>query len=256
MVHDYLASARGLKKLNRPKVGELPPRFGPDGLEIREPSELLNAGQLLAYTIKYERNEETAHLDWNLTATLTRIDKSGRALGKPIVRRTRLTRIVGFADREVGITVSGRPALYRFELKVRDASAARFLGNYGEYVRVVRRRSDPRLLLGKNPLRAGETTSIGVAEFGTGFLVFQPEYSVEAFDGVNWVPTAIQARTPDNLDIPVADSGAVAVCSKLPIPPGTAPGRYRLSQPVEHRWGIPRPAPAHLVLSAEFTVAP
>ncbi len=47
--------------------GGPPPRFGPRGLEIREPSSLLNAGGFVAYTIKFERAEETAHIDWDLT---------------------------------------------------------------------------------------------------------------------------------------------------------------------------------------------
>jgi hypothetical protein len=112
------------------------------------------------------------------------------------------------------------------------------------------------LLLGKTTLRPGELTSIAIAEFGTGYLVFKPSYSVEAFDGTGWIPTAIQARTPANLLAPLAGSGSAAVCSKLPIPTGTPPGRYRLSQRVEHRWGAPRPQPLQTVLSAEFTVLP
>ena len=187
----------------------------------------------------YERNEETAHIDWNMTTTLTRINNRGRALGRPVVKRTRLTKVFGFHDREVGIRVSNRPAFYRLELKIRDASRARFLASYGVYVRVVRRKSDPRLLLGPPTLRAGETASIGIAEFGTGFLVFEPDYSVEAFDGVNWVPTAIQASTPPNFFSLVADSGLVVNCSKLPIPPGTAPGRYRMNEPVDTPLGGP-----------------
>ena len=256
MVHDYLAPISGLKRLNGPKFGELPKRFGPDGLEIREPGQLANSGRLLAYTVMYERNEETAHIDWNMTTTLTRINNRGRALGRPVVKRTRLTKVFGFHDREVGIRVSNRPAFYRLELKIRDASRARFLASYGVYVRVVRRKSDPRLLLGPPTLRPGETASIGIAEFGTGFLVFEPDYSVEAFDGVNWVPTAIQASTPSNFFSLLADSGRVVNCSKLPIPAGTAPGLYRLNEPVIHRWGVPRNHTDRPVLSTEFTVTP
>ena len=130
------------------------------------------------------------------------------------------------------------------------------LDRYGSTSRVVRRKSDPRLLLGQPTLRPGETASIGIAEFGTGFLVFEPDYSVEAFDGVNWVPTAIQASTPANFLSLLADSGVVVNCSKLAIPPGTAPGLYRLSEPVIHRWGVPRNHTARPVLSTEFTVTP
>ena len=194
----------------------MPKRFGPDGLEILEPGQLANSGGLLAYTVMYERNEETAHIDWNMTTTLTRINNRGRALGRPVVKRTRLTKVFGFHDREVGIRVSNRPAFYRLELKIRDASRARFLASYGVYVRVVRRKSDPRLLLGPPTLRAGETASIGIAEFGTGFLVFEPDYSVEAFDGVNWVPTTIQASTRAQFLFP---------CCRL------GPGRHLLEAP-------------------------
>lgn len=254
-VHEYLAPTRGFPRLNPFPVGELPRRFGPLGLDMSPPLELPNTGQVLGPTFRFLGAARRVSLDLDLTITLTRLDGRGRALGKPAVRRTRLRSVTASTERTVGVRISGRPALYRIEMEARDGSG-RMLGSYGQYVRVVRRKSDPRLLLGKSSLRPGETTSIGVAEFGTGFLVFKPSYSVEAFDGTGWVPTTIQARTPAAIFAPLADSGAVATCSKLPIPAGTPPGRYRLSQAVEHRWGVPRPQPVHTVLSAEFTVLP
>jgi hypothetical protein len=254
-VHDYLAPTRGLPKLRPFPVGELPRRFGPVGLDISPPLNLPNTAQVLGPTFRFLGAGSRVSLDLRLTFTLTRVNSRGRALGRPVVRHVRLRAISGSTEPTLGVRVSGRPALYRIEMAARNASG-RALGAYAQYSRVVRRRSDPRLLLGKRTLRPGEITSIGIAEFGTGFLVFKPRYTVEAFDGSGWIPAAIQARTPSNLLIPLADSGAAAVCSKLAIPAATAPGRYRISQPVEHRWGYPRPSPAHAVLSAEFEVAP
>jgi hypothetical protein len=254
-VHDYLAPTRGFPRLKPFPIGELPRRFGPLGLDMSPPLELPNTAQVLGPTFRFFGAAGRVALDLDLTFTLTRLNHRGRALGKPAVKRTRLRSITASTERTVGVRISGRPALYRIEMEARNGSG-RNHASYGQYVRVVRRNSDPRLLLGKPSLRPGEVTSIGVAEFGTGFLVFKPSYSVEAFDGTNWVPTTIQARTPAAIFAPLADSGAVATCSKLPIPAGTPPGRYRISQRVEHRWGFPRPQPVHTVLSAEFTVLP
>jgi hypothetical protein len=237
-------------------VGELPRSFGPLGLSMSPPAELPNTGQVLGPTLRFFGPAERASLDLDLTFTLTRLNGRGRALGRPRVKRVRLRSVPGLPKEPTfGVRISGRPALYRIEMEARNGSG-RVLARYGQYSRIVRRRSDPRLLLGRTTLRPGETTSIGVAEFGTGYLVFNPGYTVETFDGAAWLPTGIQAQTPSNILGPLADSGASAVCSKLPIPAGTPPGRYRLSQPVEHRWGVPRPHPVRSVLRAEFEVAP
>jgi hypothetical protein len=254
VVHDYLAPTRGLPKLTPFPIGELPLRFG-EGLYTSPPLELPNTGQVLGPTFRFYGPEDRTSLDLDLTFTLTRLNGHGRARGRPVVKRTRLGGISGSNEPTLGVRISGRPALYRLEMEARNG-AGRMLGAYGQYVRVVHRKSDPHLLLGNDTLRPGETTRIGIAEFGTGYLVFTPRYTIEAFDGLNWVPAAIEARTPENLFVPIADSGGITLCSKLPIPVGTPPGRYRISQPVEHRYGIPRPQETHPVLRAEFTVTP
>jgi hypothetical protein len=253
-VRDYLAQTRAFPKLRPFPVGELPRRFGPPGFDTSPPLELPNTGQVLGPSFRYFGPGDRVSLDLDLTLILTRLNGRGHPLGRPAVKRVRLRSLSGSGERTVGLRISGRPALYRIVMEARNG-AGRALGRYGQYIRVVRRRSDPRLLLGDYTLRPGETTEIGVAEFGTGFLVFTPHYSVEAFDGTNWAPTAIEARTPSNILGPLADSGTAVVCSKLAIPAATPPGRYRISQAVEHRWGVPRPGPVHSVLSAEFEVA-
>ncbi len=253
VVHDYLAPFSGLPKLHAFPVGELPRRFGPLGLGISPPLELPNTGQVLGPTFRFLSGARRASLDLDLTFILTQLDARGRAIGKPRVKRRRLRSLTSAQEPTLGVRIGGRPALYRIEMLARNGSGT-VLDRYGQYSRVVRRRSNPRLLLGRTALHLGQTTDIGVAEFGTGYLVFRPSYAIEAFDGVNWVPSALQARTPTNLFPPLAESGVVVLCSKLSIPAGTAPGRYRISQPVEHRYGIPRPQATHPVLSAEFTV--
>lgn len=255
VIHDYLAPTRGFPKLTPFPVGELPRRFGPLGLNISPPLELPNTPQVLGPTFRYIAAPPRVSLDLDLTFTLTRLNGRGRPLGRPRVKRVRLRSISTSQEPTLGVRISGRPALYRIEMLARKGSG-RKLARYGQYVRVVHRTSNPHLLLGQGTLHPGETTSIGIAEFGTGYLVFRPHYTVEAFDGINWVPSTIRARTPEEIFVPIADSGGVTLCSKLPIPVGTAPGRYRISQPVEHRYGIPRPQATHPVLSAEFSVTP
>jgi hypothetical protein len=255
VVHDYLAPTRGFPKLTPFPVGELPRRFGPLGLDMSPPLELPNTPQVLGPSFRYLSGHPRASLDLDLTFTLTRLNARGRAIGKPRVKRTKLRSLTTSQEPTLGVRISGRPALYRIEMLARNGSG-RKLARYGQYVRVVHRKSNPHLLLGQGTLHPGETTSIGIAEFGTGYLVFNPRYTIEAFDGINWVPSTIKARTPEEIFVPIADSGGVTLCSKLPIPAGTAPGRYRISQPVEHRYGIPRPQETHPVLRAEFTVAP
>ncbi len=255
VIHDYLAPTRGFPKLHAFPVGELPRRFGPLGLDISPPLELPNTGQVLGPTFRFLSGQRRASLDLDLTFTLTRLNGRGRAIGKPRVKRRRLRSLTTSQEPTLGVRISGRPALYRIEMLARNGSGI-VLDRYGQYVRVVHRKSNPQLLLGQETLHVGETTTIGVAEFGTGYLVFRPRYTIEAFDGVNWVPSTIRARTPEPIFVPIAESGGVTLCSKLPIPVGTPPGRYRISQPVEHRYGIPRPEATHPVLSTEFTVAP
>ena len=163
-----------------------------------------------------------------MTATLTRINNRGRALGRPVIKRTRLTRVFGFHDREVGIRVSNRPRLLSPRAEIRDASRARFLASYGSTSASSVGRATPPAARAADAA-GGRRPRSGSPNSAPAYLVFDPDYSVEAFDGVNWVPTAIRrARRP--IFPLLADSGGVS-CSKLPIPAGTAPGRYRISEP-------------------------
>ena len=257
VVHDYLAPISGLKQLNGPKFGELPKRFGPDGLEhprAGTTGELRRAPRLHG-DVRAKRRDRTHRLEPDH-------DPDPDQQPGPGARQAR--RQADPADQGLRLPRprSGDPGLEPTGLLSPRAENPRCL--QGPIPRQLWQstsascagRATPACCSGRRRCGPGETASIGIAEFGTGFLVFEPDYSVEAFDGVNWVPTAIQASTPPNFFSLVADSGLVVNCSKLPIPPGTAPGLYRLSEPVIHRWGVPRNHTDRPVLSTEFTVTP
>jgi hypothetical protein len=251
VVRDYLSPFRGLPKLPNPAF-ELPRRFGPPGLELRQPENLLNHGRFDGYTVEF-LPPDGARIDWRMTATLSRIDAAGRAIGAPLRRRRRLRFVK--ADRSIGFVLPGKPALYRIELGIRDGASGKPLGSYGEYVRVVRRRLDPHVVLAPPVLKAGETAAVGVAEYGTGLLDFiDTHYSVEVLDGSTWAETPIEVHTPSQDFGLYAAYGELTYCSTVSVPFGAAPGRYRVIGPVEHTWGVPAPHRFSLAIKGGFWV--
>lgn len=256
VARDYLAPFRGLPKLGAPPF-ELPRRFGPPGLELRPPENLLNHARFDGYTLKFAMAHKVARVDWVLTASLVRIDRHGRALGRPAAKRRRLRRVAGLSEHRIGFKLAGPPALYRIELEVRDGASGKPLGRYGEYVRVARRRLDAHVVVAPPLLRAGETAAVGVAEYGTGLIDFiHTRYSVEVLDGSAWAPTPIEVHTPSQIFGLYAADGELTYCSTISIPPGTAPGRYRVVAPAEHTWGIPAPHRTPLDVDGDFGVVP
>jgi len=250
-VRDYRAPLRNLPALRgAPELRGLP--FGPQGVTLSEPLDLREHGGFVGYAIRVRRSRE-ALLDWDLTATLTRIDPQGNTHGKARRSHAHLGSLAG--KRRIGFRISPAPALYKIELAVNNASG-KTLGEYGEYLRVVKPALDVRISLNATSLRSGETVAAQVENHGTGIVILSPRYSIEVHDGSAWALAPISPLTPDPLVGLLAAPGGAVTCWSFTIPTAAPPGRYRLAGAVEHSWDWPGSHPTSIDLAAEFSILP
>ena len=240
VVHDYLAPiSAAFRSCMRFPVGELPRRFGPLGLDISPPLELPNTGQVLGPTFRFLSGQRRASLDLDLTFTLTRLNGRGRAIGKPRVKRRRLRSLTTSQEPTLGVRISGRPALYRIEMLARNGSGT-VLDRYGA-VRPRRAiaRATPACCSGRRRStsarrpRSGSPNSAPASSSSNRTTRSRPS---TASTGCR--PRSRRAPRPTSLR-PDRRLRRGHQLLEAPDPTGTAPGLYRLSEPVDTPLGSP-----------------
>jgi hypothetical protein len=251
LVRDYRAPLRELPELHgAPEYRRLP--FGPSGVFLHAPADLRERGGFVAYTLERE-GLRPVRLDWDLTASLSRVGAQGRMLGR---QRVRLYRVGLLAeDRRFGFRIPATLGLYRFDVAIRDFSG-RLLSRYGAYIRLIERRRDVRVALSAASVRPGETVSARVENHGSGSLILSGHYWIEAFDGSTWNIAPISPRTPDPLVGLATGPGGALTCWRFPVPSDAPPGRYRLVGEIEHSWSWPKAPLTGIPLAPEFEILP
>jgi hypothetical protein len=217
------------------------------------------AGYVLTFSPKDEDSRPSRRLNWRIEASLVKLDRSGKAVGKPRRIEKNVNRLrpvdLNYLGLEFSFNVPGEPALYRVEITFENSAGER-LGRFGENFRVLKPSLDVDLVLDGTTFRRGEFVRAWLVNRGVGFLFFGLGRVIEYWDGATW--TAPPVKFPGG-PVPAiglaAGPGEKHSCWSTTIPPDAAPGTYRFRTNVDYSPAAPGGRPVtRLEPRAEFTV--
>jgi hypothetical protein len=174
-------------------------------------------------------------LFWDVTATLSRVDRQGRVLRQVDSTSQSFGVVRQIDELSFWLDTPPGPALYRYEIEFRDSRSGGLLGSYGEYLRVVRPRYRVKLAVNRDSLRPGGTAFARVENYGTVWADFGLAFYVERFDAGAWAPIP---ETTDDIWPLVGISmsgGWSGWCMRYRVPADASPGRYRFVKSIG-RW--------------------
>jgi hypothetical protein len=214
-----------LPKIHRlPTSGHLP--FAPPAVEVQPAGlngVLVGAGQAGVVLL----TAGSVRLDWDLHMTLVRVNHEGDRRGR-VRQRNRRIRQIGDQThkRAVGIRVSSKPSLYRFDVTIRT-KAGEWLGHYSEYFRVVAKEVKVDIALSAESYPPGGTLLARMRNLGTATIFYGFELSVERWAGSEWV---VDPSTPTGWPLIGLGlyGGAVGECEKVVL--GGSLGEYRINK--------------------------
>lgn len=217
------------------------------------------AGFVLTFSPKDENPGPSRRLNWTIGASLVKLNRSGKAIGKPkrierIVKRLRPVDL-NYIGLKFSFDVPGEPALYRVEITFEN-SAGKRLGRFGDNFRVLKPSLDVGLTLDGTTYRRGELVRASLVNRGVGYLFFGLGKAIEYWDGASW--TAPPVKFPGG-PVPAiglaAGPGEKHSCWSTTIPADATLGTYRFSTDVDYSPSAPGGRPTtRLQPSAEFTV--
>lgn len=257
LAKDYLQPLSRMAPITRvPGSGKLP--FGPSGLRLEARGGRLVVGPgLVGFGISDEAVGQVRRLNWDLSLRLVKVDARGGQLAIRGVKRRRIGSVRGNQNHELLLPVSGSPGYFRVDIAFRHSRSRRFLGEFSNYVRVVRPRVDARLLLSAPVVHRGEAISARLANFGTENLWSgSPDwgFSVQRFEGADWI--ALPAGLPSRRKplIQTLPAGRMSQCMSIRVSEFERPGLYRVSA-VANRSRPPHPNRRAVVASAQFEIS-
>jgi hypothetical protein len=166
-----------------------------------------------------------------VTSTLALVRRSG-AVAKVIWTKEQSLKGLGTSQRRsvlLRFVVSRKPALYRVQSTF--TRFGRQVGQFAEYLRVVRARTRVRMRVVKSPLSPGADLFARLENIGTLPVTYGFDYGLDVFDGTQWQ----EHPSPPDRFFGVGFSMAgrsVHTCKQLVLPLDLAPGHYRLRKGV------------------------
>lgn len=230
-IHRVPASGRLL--FSSSKVEMLP--LGSDGV-------IAGAGQAGVFLSV----SQPAHLSWAISASLARVNRNGRRLGRS--RHRGWTVKVSNGEqrtRSFAFHVGGRPALYRYDISISSASGNQ-LAHYAEYFRVMQKEVKADLKLNAATYRPGARLFMHLRNRGTAAIYYGYELVIERWTGVEWVE---DPSTPAGWPLVGLGlgGGAVGDCESVTL--GSVSGEYRITK----RYS-PRIAGREVPVHARFSI--
>lgn len=218
-------------------------------------------GFRLSFSPYEESPQPSRRLNWQITASLVTLDRSGERVGKPKRIEKRVKRLRPDSENYHGLDFSfdvpGKPALYRVEMAFENSGGKR-LARFGENFRVLEPSLDVDLVLNGTAFHRSESVQASLVNRGVGFLFFGLGKAIEYWDGATW--TAPPVKFP-GVGGPVpaigltAGPGEKSSCWSATIPADAMPGTYRFRTNADYSPSAPLRRPVTpLDLSAEFTV--
>jgi len=234
-----------------PASGELP--FGPGRLRVRSPDEAVlvppvRVGYDFFLESPYRAQGVRPH--WVLTLIAKRIGRTG-VLGAVVASAEhRLDTLGRSSSQSIALNLPSKPGLYLLDLRFRR-HMGRMLGRYGQYVRVMRPRTDARLSVSASSFKAGDEVLFRVENRGTTPVgLIGEEFRFERYSDGVWSedPASPNAFTRQRLgQLP---AGTAGFCRAFSMPSSIDPGHYRISKRVTIS-----PKVGFKSLQAEFDIA-
>jgi hypothetical protein len=232
VVRDFLAPLSKMAPIRRvPSSGKLP--FGPAGLKLSSGSQLVVGTGSAGFSFSDEAIEQQRNLQWRVEASLFRVDRSGRIRSTVAMQTRRLGVVEGNGIKGFLFDIPGSPAFYRVDLSIRTLEGNRILGTFSEYVRVMRKRSNLRVVVDEPTVVArGQTAHARLINLGTVPLesasyVFG--FKIRRFDGSSWVFVAENPpRGPVPKRMQILPPGRENLgCLRYRVPDDAPAGKYR-----------------------------
>jgi hypothetical protein len=146
-----------------PQSGRL--AFAPKALKLEViGGDLAVGGGEIGFGFSDEAVGQVRTLNWVVSAELSKVGSAGA--GRRSKRRVRLGALRGNRIPSLLFKVPGAPAIYRVDIRIARAGSNHVLGEFSNYVRVVKPRFDAKLLSSSRVVYGGERLSTRLANFG------------------------------------------------------------------------------------------
>lgn len=236
IARNFLQPLTKMASIHRlPGSGKLP--FAPKGLVLEAKGGLAVGGGWVGYRFNDEAVGQIRRLNWNVSARLRKVNSRGAVLADLGLKQRRIESIRGSKIKDFLFQVSEEPAYYRVDISFKRSDGDRILGEYSNYVRVVRPRFDARLLMLGVVARQGEVLSVRLANFGTETLSsLSPDwrFAVHRYNGQEWIAAASNPPPERHKAIiRKLPAGQMDECILFRVPADEEPGLYRFSMDVE-----------------------
>jgi hypothetical protein len=251
-VVDYLSPFRRWRRPNPPSAQSLP--FGPPTFSLTQASTsrvFVSGHGGFGYVAQLGEMEAlNAQLNWQVTASLQRLDKQGQVKYQSARRSWHIGRARSLNNRTFVIPVGPKPGLFRYQLSFKLPNDRVWL--YSQYVRVVPARVEV-VLDGLEPsYRIGESLIYRVANLGTVPVSTSGRSTVSYWNGADWeaISTTSQSRRGERLARELL-GGEGGPCQHVQLASGLSSGKYRVDMEYEAGFGG-----QSVTLAREFELVP
>ena len=226
---DYLEPIKALPPIRQvPKNHHIP--SSPKHLVASPLPSLLAGGGRAGLILVSEGPNASYRLDWTVKVSVKSISSAGTPQNVVTRRTFRLRTRRSYWSNPASLTVAvpGRPGLYRSDTTITGKGAP---ATFSQYIRVVPRKMDLALRLGRASYSQGEVLSSRLENRGTISVAYGLGLSLEWWNDGRWVPVEDE---PSFFPGSATDlePGAAGPCERLALPASLQPGQYRVIKSV------------------------
>lgn len=210
-------------------IAHLP--FGPKklGFYTWNFSAVLVNGGLYTYGLFNEAYDHPPTLNWTISAQLQSLDASGGVREKIAERSIKVKEVDNAYPPALKFEVPEKVGFYRVDIQFANI-AGETLGEYSEYLRVVRPTVHVRLGINRRHFRHGQLVAFRVENVGTATATYGGDYWVARSTPQGWkgVDRLNERAIPAYFGL--AGAGMAGRCSSFRVPGNLPQGLYRVSK--------------------------
>lgn len=228
VLHDYGAILDRMPPVRHPPASEELP-FGPRNLNFYpsafSPVIVGRGGYGYGFFDETYR-DRTLHLDWDVATRLFAVGGHGKTLRRLSSKEGFLGVVRDIGERSFWLDTPAHPGLFRFEIEFRDAATGQVLGDYSEYLRVVKPTFHARIAVDDRSLRPGSAVYARVENRGSESVSFGEEFGVQRFERGRWRPAPGVPRVWSLVGLNMF-GGYAGWCMRYRVAEDASPGWYR-----------------------------